>query len=557
MKFRFLILIVSLVLFGTALYSQDVVKSTVIEKVDGKDYYIHTVKKGESIWKLALAYSVTAEDITSNNPGSYRKIKPGQMLKIPVKKGQSNATSATTSHVVEKGENLYGIAKTYSVTVDDIKKVNPGISENIKPGQTILIPVKNATGNKNKNNNDSISTDYNATNYNCNNPKLLDSYNIALMIPFYLNDISQIHPDDQDIKEKDASDYTSFTYVQFYEGILLAIDSLKKKGFSAKVYVYDVDEDSASTAMILEKPELAKMHLIIGPFFEGSLKIVAKFAQKHNIKIVDPVSTDEEILKDNTSLFEVSPSISMQLIQLAAWIVGRYPTSQVVVVNNNEDNEKQYISVFKSALKEQLKIAGVKDTSIKEAIYDQSGLTGITRYFRSTDTNIVVTLSNNEIFVTNYVSKLNEIYDKYKMIVIGLPGWKNYDNIETEYLQNINLHMFSSSFIDYTKDNVKNFIYAFRDLYKTEPDKYAFQGYDVAMFFFTALSNYGLNFDKCIDKVGGSYLQNNYKFVKTGNKDGFDNSYLNIYRYEDYRLLDVRTHPHIKEKEKPKDKKKK
>jgi hypothetical protein len=143
------------------------------------------------------------------------------------------------------------------------------------------------------------------------------------------------------------------------------------------------------------------------------------------------------------------------------------------------------------------------------------------------------------------------------MIVIGLPGWKNYDNIETEYLQDINLHMFSSSFIDYTNDNVKNFIYAFRDQYKTEPDKCAFQGYDVGMFFFNALNSYGLNFDKCIDKVSGSNLQNNYKFVKTGSKDGFDNSYLNIYRYEDYKLVDVRTHPHIKEKEKEKDKKKK
>ena len=45
---------------------------------------------------------------------------------------------------------------------------------------------------------------------------------------------TQIDPDDPNIKEKDASDYTSFTYIQFYEGIFMAIDSLKKKGFSAK-----------------------------------------------------------------------------------------------------------------------------------------------------------------------------------------------------------------------------------------------------------------------------------------------------------------------------------
>ncbi len=60
----------------------------------------------------------------------------------------------------------------------------------------------------------------------------------------------------------------------------------------------------AATAKILEKPEFAKMHLIIGPFFEGSLRVVAKFAQKHNIKIVDPVSADDDILKGNPTLFE-------------------------------------------------------------------------------------------------------------------------------------------------------------------------------------------------------------------------------------------------------------
>ncbi len=68
MKFRFIITISFLLLISSAIYSQDVVKSTVIEKVDGKDYYIHTVNKGESIWKIASAYGLTTNDIILNNP---------------------------------------------------------------------------------------------------------------------------------------------------------------------------------------------------------------------------------------------------------------------------------------------------------------------------------------------------------------------------------------------------------------------------------------------------------------------------------------------------------
>ncbi len=155
MKFRFIITISFLLLMSSAIYSQDVVKSTVIEKVDGKDYYIVLLMK-VSIWKIASAYGLTTNDIILNNPEAKKKIKPGQKLKIPIKGGQNIIAPTTTNHIVEKGESLYSIAKSYSVTVDDIKKVNPGLTENLKPGQTIIIPVKNTTSVKNKNNSDKL-----------------------------------------------------------------------------------------------------------------------------------------------------------------------------------------------------------------------------------------------------------------------------------------------------------------------------------------------------------------------------------------------------------------
>ena len=88
------------------------------------------------------------------------------------------------------------------------------------------------------------------------------------------------------------------------------------------------------------------MNLIIGPFFEGSLKIVAQFAKKHNIKIVDPVSAEDSILKGNPTFFEASPSIAMQLKELAKCIVGRYPTSPLIIVHNNKESEKKYVKLF-------------------------------------------------------------------------------------------------------------------------------------------------------------------------------------------------------------------
>jgi len=550
MKSKFFFAVTFFFCLAFSAFSQDVKISTVIEKIDGKEYYIHTVQKKESVWKIAKAYNVSSDEIIALNPGSEKKIKAGQKLKILVKKTEVKQTIETFDHIVEKGESLYNIAKKYSVTTDNIYKVNPGLSEKIKPGQVIKIPGKQKNGNlQTKIDSSAVKAD---SVYECGKPKLLDSYNIALMIPFYLGSIYQVNPDDPDIKEKDANDYLSLTYIQYYEGILMAIDSMKKKGFSAKVYVYDVDADTVAVQKILDKPEMTKMHLIIGPFFEKSFNIVARFAQKNKIKLVDPLSSGDDMLKGNPYVFKATPSVDMQLKQLAAFIVGRYPKSPVIIVHNDKENEKDYVSVFETALNEEQQKAGLADSSYKEIIYSRDGFSGITKNFSNTDTNIIVTLCNGEIFVTNYVSNFNKIYDKYKMVVFGLPSWKNFDNIETEYLQNINLHIFSNSFIDYLDPAVQNFTLQFRELYKTEPEKYAFQGFDVGMVFFSALKNYGVKFDKCIENVGGKYLQSSYIFMKAGEKDGYENSFLNIYRYEDYRFIDVREYPKIKEKEKNK-----
>ena len=92
MRSRILILIFSLI-FIVAAHSQEIVKSTVIEKIDGKEYYIHTVQKKESVWKIAKAYNVTTDDIIAANPGVDKKINPGQKLKIPIKKTETKQTS--------------------------------------------------------------------------------------------------------------------------------------------------------------------------------------------------------------------------------------------------------------------------------------------------------------------------------------------------------------------------------------------------------------------------------------------------------------------------------
>lgn len=98
------------------------------------DYY--TVKKGDSLYSIARLYDVSVADLKIANKLSSNVLSIGQVLKIPdiVEK------SDTSVYYVKKGDSLYGIAKSYGVSVEDIKKLNNLSNNNLSIGQELLIP---------------------------------------------------------------------------------------------------------------------------------------------------------------------------------------------------------------------------------------------------------------------------------------------------------------------------------------------------------------------------------------------------------------------------------
>jgi len=131
-------------------YAQVVIsKSTEIVKVDGKNFYIHRVSKGETLYSISKAYGVKVDEIVKNNEGIENGLNIGQVIRIPMSKPFSQigtdepiAPEGFVYHKVVKGETLYRIMYNYQVSLDDLKKYNDGITANIQLGQWILIPTK-------------------------------------------------------------------------------------------------------------------------------------------------------------------------------------------------------------------------------------------------------------------------------------------------------------------------------------------------------------------------------------------------------------------------------
>ncbi|MDT8411128.1 MAG: LysM peptidoglycan-binding domain-containing protein [Vicingaceae bacterium] len=141
-----------LLLLTTSLVAQQS-DSLEIHKIKGKEYYIHVVSKGESLYAIHKKYEVPIDVIKSENPSVNDGLSIGEKIFIPVNKHQeepSYPNGNLIQHKVLAKQTLYSIAKIYNVSVKEIIAANPNMSEKIEEDQLINIPVKQIKQEKDK-----------------------------------------------------------------------------------------------------------------------------------------------------------------------------------------------------------------------------------------------------------------------------------------------------------------------------------------------------------------------------------------------------------------------
>lgn len=88
---------------------------------------VHVVQKGDNLWEISRTYGVSVQDIKEWNNMRSDVIQPGDALVV------------SKSHIVVKGDTLWGISRKYDISVDELKKLNGMTSNVINPGDVLKV----------------------------------------------------------------------------------------------------------------------------------------------------------------------------------------------------------------------------------------------------------------------------------------------------------------------------------------------------------------------------------------------------------------------------------
>lgn len=518
--------------------------SSLPTKTDSSSALTHSVLEGETLWSIAKKYGVNVNEIQTLNLFETESLQLGQIIKIPNQIADTsdvvmsivkhpkhpllNPCDTLIIHKVRKRETLYSLSKSYQVSIDQIMQNNPELIENgLQKGKEIKIiyKIKNCIEDSLIN---AISSTISSTE--------IDSVNnikIALFLPFLIDKFDTLKANYLP-SETFPIDKSSIQSVQLFNGVILALDSLKKMGYKIDLSIHDTQKDSLHTVELLQNIELLNANLIIGPVFSKQIKIIRNFAKKYSIPMICPSAIPNQALFQYPVLYKINPSKSTQILAIANYLKKQNISNDNITLLANKKNSKslKYAQLFADAYNDSLSMSD----SIKTIALEHTSNFKKVKNISKSDTNIFVIASSDIPFISFVFTKLIVLSNSSQHYnsnfkVFGFEEVLKMNTIDEKYKQLFNLHVSSKGNVNYDDDDVTSFIKLFYETFEMKPELNAFIGYDLTLSIINQLFGN--------EKSESKGMYNEMNFDQIDQQSGFENKAVKLLKYQDYKLKTV------------------
>ncbi|MBE6273823.1 MAG: LysM peptidoglycan-binding domain-containing protein [Bacteroides sp.] len=498
----------------------------------------HTIQAGETLYKLSVKHGVSVERICRANPGlSVKNFRVGQVIAIPPKsKATSEVTTQTPApapqvqttpseplkpkcrdmHKIQRKETVYSISRMYGITEEELMAANPEIkNKKLKKGKFLCIPYAQKkvveTPKAPTQQEDSTLTDAQLFDKNKKESKKIATIKAAIVLPF--------NTDGTGTKDEQVR------MVEYYEGFLMAVDSLKEKGVSIDLYTYDSGKTIASVKQILNKPEMKTMDIIFGPAHADQVKPMAEFAEKNNLRLVVPFTSKGDDVFNNPSVYQINTPQSYLYSEVYEHYLRKFPDAHVVFLDANTGHTDK--ADFIKGLKEELKNRQMTFKELKGEDINPEGMKLVVDSLRE---NVIIPTSGRNVALIKILPQLivtSREHPNYNMKMFGYPEWQTYTDDHLASFFELDTYFYSSFYTNNLFPEAIQFTNAYRkwyskDMANTFP-KYGMLGFDTAYFFLLGLHKYGSNFEDHMNQMMITPIQTGFKFDRVNNWGGFIN----------------------------------
>ncbi|MBQ7553515.1 MAG: LysM peptidoglycan-binding domain-containing protein [Bacteroidaceae bacterium] len=510
----------------------------------------HTILQGETLYGLSQKYKVSVKAILNANPGLNEKnFRYGQVVNIPKADGSSTPTPVATDqpqqtavqpqqpsgiqgpvqsrckemHKVARKETVFSIARMYGITEQELLDANPEIKDakKLKKGKLLCIPYPKIQEAE-KQNEVKEPTNSELFEQNRKADHNISMIKAALILPFIA---------------EGKGNTESERMVEYYQGFLMAVDSLKRTGTSFDLYTYDSGSTVASVNAILAKPEMKNMDIIFGPLYTEQIKPMAEFANKNHIRLVIPFTSRDNTVYRNPDIYQINTPQSYLYSEVYDHFTRQFPKSHVIFLNAKTGTEDK--ADFINGLREELKSKQIPFTNLDESATSEQMQAAL----QKDRANVFIPTSGSNTVLIKTLPQLSAMVNDsiYKekihaeVHLFGYPEWQTYTKDHLSAFFELDTYFYTSFYTNNLLAAPRNFTSSFRRWYGKDMEerypKYGMLGFDTGFFFLKGLSRYGSALEKNLDKLNLTPIQTGFKFDRVNNWGGFINKKVFFVRF--------------------------
>lgn len=457
----------------------------------GDDRYDrYRTSSGESLFKVAVDFAIALDTLVADNAGlditnlhsktnlNIRRSATGktQLGEICEQSRRYAMLLNMLSRdwlyfVVEQGNTLYSLAATYGVDVDDLARYN-GKPELIYEGMVLKTPrPRNADGEYEPQSEFKGLLDSLAVHDVEFKPFDKDVFTVSLMLPL-----------------SDTLGRVRGSFVEFYQGALLAAEDFKAEGRSVDIQLFNTRNSAAYVDVLVEhEGMLENTDLFVGPIYERNTASIVEYAAARGVPVVSPLATTTEG-SYGRHYYRLAPTNATHSDKLAGLIAPETNVIMVYTSSNDEEMEREMVELLgdhpygKVIYNEYFEIDSLQSRPIEELMVEED--------------NLFVVLSDNEIETDRSLaiisSMMNSRQPKYgtrrvPVRVIGNAAWAKYKNMDKNLLFKLDVSYVTNYHADRGNKTIREFDRRFIRHFGRMPSMFAYRAYDAVRLFVNAI----------------------------------------------------------------------
>ncbi len=414
--------------------------------------------------------------------------------------GQGILSALDNMYSVSKGETWESVAADHGVSVMELRAANPDVkSQKLKKGSLLIIPKK------------------------------LQQVNAVPVSEVPEKPSKVIRTAIPDVKVGVLLPLGEEKMVEFYRGLLMAADSVRRNGVNFDIHAWDCGTTSAQVEAVL--PQMGELDVLFGPASLTQIPAVAEACKERGTRLVLPFPSGQT-LQDYPLVYNVVPSNTAFFEAAVRKLMTFYSDRNYIIVNSGRVDLKG--KILTETL---LRTLSQRSVTPRTVALDGDDFAYETAFNQFRDNMIVLDDSNISSLATllSHLKEFRQKHPQYRLSLIGYSDWQGEAEKMRDELFASDVFIIASYYYNRLDDRIKNFERNywrnFRAYVIKESPRYAALGFDLGYYFLTGLSTMGDTFEQMQGNLRQEPFQNWFRFERSASGLCFTNSFVQFIHY--------------------------